>query len=142
MAADNWCCKGLKDYSYQCVQSPQVGFHRWTKNVMPLQIVLLYVTCFFVTCQGTTPVSVTLYDTCFHILRHLFWNLCSVNSSVQYSWWMAEVTLIKLMDNLTKFCHIFMFCFITSSLLYIILCSAFFICSFTFKALAHMHTYT
>ena len=56
MAADNWCCKGLKDYSYQCVQSPQVGFHRLTKNVMPSQIVLLYVTCLFVTCHGTTPV--------------------------------------------------------------------------------------
>ena len=52
------------------VQSPQVGFHRLTKNVMPPQIVLLYVTCFFATCHGTTPVLVTLYDTHFHMLRH------------------------------------------------------------------------
>ena len=110
--------QGLKELLVSvCTVSTSLVSYRFTKNVMPLQIILLCVTCFFVTCQETTPASVTFYETHFHMLRHLFRTLCSVNSSVQYFRWMAEVTD----GTLTKFCHIFMFCFITSSLSYAIL---------------------
>lgn len=87
--------QGLKELLVSvCTVSTSLVSYRLTKNVMPPQIILLYVTCFFVTCQGTTPASVTLYETHFHMLRYLR-TLCSVNSSVQYFRWMAEVTLMK-----------------------------------------------